>query len=500
MLGLNVRKADKAEVPNPLNCVSEHVKALLRSRKFPFRHQRQDERKSKKNKEAARKTVETVEDAPVKDEPSILINLNGLKQEKEEMNGQPLTKALNQEDVPASSSKLNDLGVDTDVSASPSAHKTGCGAIPPMKKLVDFRGKVYVAPLTTVGNLPFRRIMKRFGADITCSEMAMAPNLLSGQRSEWALMKRHTSEDVFGVQLAGSHPDQFIQASEVIQENCSVDFVDINLGCPIDVVCQRGGGAALMQRPNKLAEICRGLFAALDCPVTIKMRTGWNDVEPLALKLAKSVQKVVNEMNAPSKCAAIMIHGRSRLQRYTRLANWEYINSVARDQEETNPVPIIGNGDILSWMHWEEIKSAYPSLVDCAMLGRGALIKPWLPTEIKEKRDWDISSSERFDILKDFVNYGMEHWGSDQQGVNTTRRFLLEWLSFTYRYIPVGILEALPQRINEKPPAYFGRNDLETLMASNKASDWVRISEMLLGPVAEGFKFAPKHKANAYTN
>jgi tRNA-dihydrouridine synthase len=279
--------------------------------------------------------------------------------------------------------------------------------------------------------------------------------------------------------------------------------------------------------------------------------------------------------------AAITIHGRTRQQRYSSYADWAYISQKCAEAASAHsvwaspmhlwesgyrdfssstvltawgmvneegakgvlqrsaasgctgggrelfedlplhppPVPVIGNGDILSWQDWyghlEEGGAAGSSsssssssasggggagggtggLTTC-MLARGALIKPWLPVEIKERRDWDISSRERLDILRDFVNFGLEHWGSDAAGVAKTRRFLLEWLSFLYRYVPVGLLERLPQLMGDHAPAYYGRDDLETLMASNAAEDWVKISEMLLGPCPPGFKFVAKHKSN----
>jgi tRNA-dihydrouridine synthase 3 len=153
---------------------------------------------------------------------------------------------------------------------------------------------------------------------------------------------------------------------------------------------------------------------------------------------------------------------------------------------------------VFSYTDYEE-KASRKGVESCAMLARGALIKPWLPTEIKEKRHWDISATERLDMLKRFVRFGLEHWGSDQKGVNTCRRFLLEWLSFLYRYVPVGMLEVLPQKMNHRPPVHMeGRSNLETLFLSPESSDWIKISEMLLGPVPDGFKFEPKHKARSY--
>ncbi|XP_072226577.1 tRNA-dihydrouridine(47) synthase [NAD(P)(+)]-like [Leuresthes tenuis] len=352
------------------------------------------------------------------------------------------------------------------------------------KKQVDFRDKLYLAPLTTCGNLPFRRVCKRFGADITCGEMAMCTNLLQGQQSEWALLKRHESEDLFGVQVEGCFPDTMTRCAELINSYTDVDFVDINSGCPIDLVYKKGAGCGLMTRTRKFEQIVKGMNYVLDVPLTVKIRTGVHEKSNIAHKLIPEMKNWGVSM--------ITLHGRSREQRYTKLADWDYINTCAK---MASPVPLFGNGDILSY---EDAMKARETGVSGIMIARGALIKPWIFTEIKESRHWDISSGERLDILKDFTNFGLEHWGSDTWGVEKTRTFMLEWLSFMCRYIPVGLLERVPQKINERPPYYSGRNYLESLMASQNVGDWVRISEMLLGPVPKKFNFLPKHKANAY--
>ena len=166
-------------------------------------------------------------------------------------------------------------------------------ALPPKeRKLIDFRNKVYVAPLTTVGNLPYRRIMKSFGADITCGEMTLAQELLQGKPSEWALLKRHPCEDVFGVQIAAGHADQYTRVAEILanEEEIDVDFVDFNLGCPIDLVCEKGSGAALMLREKKLRGSLEGVTSVLGCPVTVKMRTGWDEKRNIAHQLVPTIQ------------------------------------------------------------------------------------------------------------------------------------------------------------------------------------------------------------------
>ncbi|CAK1549712.1 unnamed protein product [Leptosia nina] len=358
--------------------------------------------------------------------------------------------------------------------------------LPREKRSIDWCDKLYLSPLTTVGNLPFRRICKSFGADITCGEMALCESLLKGAKQEWALVKRHECEDIFGAQICGNNPFTITKVAQLLQDNSELDFIDLNMGCPIDLIYKKGGGSGMMHRLPALETSVRCASQILDIPFTVKMRIGVYQDK----RIAHNIMPQVKEWGA----SLITLHGRSKEARYTKLADWEYIESCAK---AVNPLPVYGNGDILSYDDYKSRRAIAPS-VQGVMIGRGALIKPWIFTEIKEQKLWDISSNERFEIIRKYTNYGLEHWGSDTQGVENTRRFLLEWLSFLYRYVPVGLLERPPQKINQRPPNYFGRNDLETLMASGNCSDWIKITEMLLGPVPDDFIFLPKHKANSY--
>lgn len=410
--GKNVDKETVIQPPPVLNGIRKEIQFQLRKKTYPFKRQRHKD---------IMKTPGADDPKPAA-EGETGVEVNNDMEEKER----------------------------TPPPASSTAASTSYEPLPTKeRKLIDFSNKVYVAPLTTVGNLPFRRIMKHYGADITCGEMALCSQLLEGKASEWALLKRHACEDVFGVQLAAGYPDLYTRACELIEAETTVDFVDMNLGCPIDLVCKKGAGASMMLREKRFRDSLIGITQTLSCAVTVKMRTGWIEGKPLAHAI---VPKIVSKWGLPPQTvSAAMIHGRSRLQRYSNLADWDYIKKVANEcssavcqnegpgnnnDNSCSPIPIIGNGDIFSYVDYERKVMERPELSSCAMLARAALIKPWLPTEIKERRHWDISATERLDMLKDFVRFGLEHWGSDQQGVNNCRRFLLEWLSFLHRYIP----------------------------------------------------------------
>ena len=240
--------------------------------------------------------------------------------------------------------------------------------------------------------------------------MAMSLQILQGHQPEWALVQRHESEDTFGIQLCGPSPQQMARVAQLVDEgHIKCDFVDINLGCPIDLVYTRGMGSGLMARKKPLEVMVRSMSSILarssQIPLTIKMRTGVYADKYLAHTLAPLSLK---EWGA----SMVTIHGRSREQRYTRSADWKYIETCAKAANEDSivnefggTVPIFGNGDIVNYEDYNNFLATAPE-VSGVMIARGALIKPWVFTEIKEQRHWDISASDRLDMIRDYVNYG----------------------------------------------------------------------------------------------
>jgi tRNA-dihydrouridine synthase 3 len=393
-----------------------------------------------------------------------------------------------------------------------------------------------LAPLTTQGNLPFRRLCASLGATFTYSEMAMSMPLLQGQKSEWALLKTHLfdmhppsfttksqpnvvydynqSHDLrFSTQIAANKPWLACKATEILTTLLPNGFrcIDLNVGCPIDLVYREGAGSALMDSPPKLEKMLRGMNIVSDStPITVKIRTGTKDKQPTAQKLVDRLVLGAGRddfRGTPCGVAAITLHGRSRQQRYTRSADWGYINSTAElmanlnakaasvdstihapDERNlanphrgssTNHVFFIGNGDIYSTEHYNSHFEPEHSVSGC-MLARGALIKPWLFEEITSNVPYlDKTGTERLSYIEKFCRYGLEAWGSDEVGVGQTRRFLLEWLSFSCRYVPVGLLEVLPPNIQDRAPRFRGRTELEGLLASDDYKDWIKIRQVM---------------------
>ena len=142
------------------------------------------------------------------------------------------------------------------------------------KRTIDWRDKLMLALLTTFGNLPFRRICKDFGADITCSEMTSAARLLKAAEEEWALIKRHESEDVYGVQIAGNNAGVVTRCSQFLNDEMEVDFVDLNVCCPINSMYKVGSGCAMLDDLDNLERVVRSASEVLDAPFTVKTIVG----------------------------------------------------------------------------------------------------------------------------------------------------------------------------------------------------------------------------------
>ena len=197
------------------------------------------------------------------------------------------------------------------------------------------QGALVMGPMTKGSNLPYRRLCVELGARVTMSEMTVARRLKQRRKGEFALIRRFEGEPFFGVQLAGTNPEEMGWAAELV-ESRGADLVDLNCGCPIDHFTHKGIGASLGRQPNRQRRIIETMKKAVKgIPVTAKIRLGWNDDDRNALDQARAV--------ADGGADAITVHGRTRNARYRTAADWDAIASIAAAVS----IPVIGNGDVL---------------------------------------------------------------------------------------------------------------------------------------------------------
>lgn len=234
---------------------------------------------------------------------------------------------------------------------------------------VTLANNVILAPMAGVTDLPFRLLCKEQGAGLLCMEMVSAKAIYYNNKNTESLMEIDERERPVSLQLFGSDADIMSEMAKKIEER-PFDILDINMGCPVPKVAGNGEGSALMKNPELVRQIVSKVVKAIEKPVTVKIRKGFDDAHVNAVEIAK----IIEDCGA----AAVAVHGRTREQYYSGQADWEIIRQV----KEAVSIPVIGNGDVTGP---ESAKKMIEETgVDGIMIGRAARGNPWIFGQIRD--------------------------------------------------------------------------------------------------------------------
>ena len=270
---------------------------------------------------------------------------------------------------------------------------------------IDFGTRpLFLAPMEDVTDIGFRRLCKRFGASMVYTEFVSAEALVRDVKSTVRKLQISDEERPVGIQIYGRDTDAMVEAAKIV-EQAGPDLIDLNFGCPVKKVAGKGAGAGMLQNIPKMLDITRRVVDAVQLPVTVKTRLGWNHDQLIITTLAEQLQDCGIQ--------ALTIHGRTRSQMYTGQADWTLIGEV-----KANPhihIPIIGNGDIHSIEEADQAFDRYS--VDAVMIGRATFGCPWLFS--REQLTFD----QKLDILEEQLRINVEMI-DEPRGILHTRRHL----------------------------------------------------------------------------
>lgn len=283
---------------------------------------------------------------------------------------------------------------------------------------VHFSSKLLLAPMAGICNIPFRLLMEDLGAGGTVSELISCHGINYGNQRTLDMLKIHKLEKNVGIQLFGEDAESMARAS-VVAESYGPKFLDINMGCPVNKVVSKGGGSALMKELEKLAPLFTSMKKNMKVPLSIKIRTGW-DQNTLN---AKDVMSIANDCGIEW----VAIHGRTRTQQYTGFANWDYIEAL----NDVKKLPLIGNGDLHH--PYGVSQRLQKTNCDALMIARGALRNPFiflesLDPEYANKKHSVFTGPDYWEVIQRLYQYTTETF-ADERAILVQIRKLIVWFA-----------------------------------------------------------------------